>query len=97
MSGRALALAQRQRVLLTRSAELRIHASTQLAVLRPPLDLADQFRSGWRWLRAHPEWPIGVGLVVVVLRPRRAARWGLRLWTGWRLFRRLQRRVALVA
>ncbi|MDH4289755.1 MAG: YqjK-like family protein [Aquincola sp.] len=96
MSGRALALARRQQVLLARSAELRIHAATQLSVLRPPLDLADQFRSGWHWLRTHPEWPIGVAIMVVVLRPRRALRWGLRLWSGWRLLRRLQRRLAPV-
>jgi phage gp46-like protein len=39
-------------------------------------------------LREHPEWPIGAAVVVVLLKPRRALRWGMRLWWGWRTARR---------
>lgn len=93
---RAAALAQRQRRLLARSGELRLHLAAEAAVLQRPLELADRVHQGWRWLRTHPEVPL-VGLVVVaVLRPRRAWRWGMRLWLGWRTLQRVQRRLRAI-
>ena len=56
-----------------------------------PLALADRVRAGWLWLRAHPQLPLAAAVVLVVLRPRRAWRWGLRLWWGWRSWQRMQR------
>jgi len=90
---RAGALALRQRVLLVRSAELRGRFAADAAVLRRPLALADRVHEGWRWLRAHPEAPMAALVAVAVLRPRRAWRWGLRLWWGWRTVRRLQQQL----
>lgn len=91
---RATELALHQRQLLLRSTELRLRLMDDAQVLAPPLRLADRVHAGWRWLRDHPEVPLAAVAVVVVLRPRRALRWGLRLWTGWQTFRRLQRRVS---
>jgi len=90
---RAVALAVRQRVLLVRSAELRGRLAADAAVLQRPLALADRVHEAWRWLRAHPEAPIAALVVVAVLRPRRAWRWGLQLWWGWSTVRRLQRQL----
>lgn len=87
----AARLAQRQQQLLLRSQRLRTEFGQELQRLQPPLRLADRVQAGWRWLRAHPELPLGATLAVVVLRPRRAWRWGLRLWWGWRSWQRLQR------
>lgn len=84
----------RQRALLAQSARLRASWQTDLAALRPPLAVADQARDAWQWLRAHPEWPAGLAVVLVVARPRLALRWGLRLWTAWQWWRRLQPRLA---
>jgi hypothetical protein len=83
-----------QRALLARSARLRARWQADLATLRPPLALADQARDAWQWLRAHPQWPAGLAVVLVVARPRRVLRWGLRLWTAWQWWRRLQLRLA---
>ncbi len=94
---RAAALAQRQRLLLARSSELRVVLAADGAVLQRPLELADRVHQGWRWLAAHPEVPLAALVVVAVLRPRRALRWGLRLWTGWRTLRHLQRRLRAIA
>ena len=85
------ALALRQQALLLRSAALRSDLGRDLRRLQAPLALADRVRAGWQWLRAHPQVPLAAGLVLVVLRPRRAWRWGLRLWWGWRRWRRVQR------
>jgi hypothetical protein len=89
---RAQALQQRQLALMLRSAELRQDLAAQMAPLRAPLALADRVREGWRWLRANPEGPIAAAVVITILRPRRAWRWGVRLWWGWRTWRRLQRK-----
>lgn len=92
--GPAQLLAARQQALLARSAALRARWQTDLAALRPPLALADQLRDVWRWLYAHPEWPVGLAVAVAVARPRRVLNWGLRLWAGWQWWRRLQNRLA---
>jgi hypothetical protein len=85
-----------QMALLLRSAELRLEVATQGARLQTPLAVADRVREGWDWLRAHPEVPIAAAVVIAVLRPRRAWRWGVRLWWGWRSWRRLQRQLSRV-
>lgn len=87
------ALQQRQQALLQQSAALRTSLALQLRPWRPRLHVADQIHAAWGWLRAHPEWVLGAGLVVVVLRPKRALRWGLRLWSGLRLWRQFQRQL----
>lgn len=90
---RLAALALRQQLLLLRSAELRSRWAADTAVLRRPLALADRVQEAWRWLRANPAAPVAAVVVVAVLRPRRAWRWGLRLWWGWSALRRLQQRL----
>lgn len=87
--------ARRERLRL-RSAELRLTIARDAQVLAGPLALADQARAGWQWLREHPVVPAGVVLTLLVLRPRRALRWGGRLWSGWRLWRRAERALRLL-
>lgn len=88
---RLATLARRQQGLLLRSAALRSDLGRDLQHLQAPLALADRVRSGWHWLRAHPQAPLAAVVVLVVLRPRRAWRLGLRLWWGWRSWQRMQR------
>lgn len=91
-------LARRQQRLLVRSSELRNDFALHAQVLRQPLALADQVHSAWRWLRAHPELPLAAVGVVLLLRPRRSLgllwRLGWRLVAGWRLWQRVQGRLA---
>ncbi len=94
---RAFALALRQQQLLARSAELRARVAVEIAPLKQRLSTVDRVRSavsrGWLWLRRHPEVPAGLALAVVVMRPKRALRWGWRwgrrAWLGWQLYRRV--------
>jgi hypothetical protein len=91
MNQRARQLAMRQQLLLLRSAELRRDFIEQAAVWQTPLSLADRVHQGWQWLRAHPQAVAAGAVTLAVMRPRRAWRWGMRLWWGWRLWQRLQR------
>jgi hypothetical protein len=83
-------LRRRERLLL-RSGQLRVDWAQQVQVLRAPLGLADQARSATQWLMQHPEWPLGVAALIVVLRPGRALRWASYAWQGYGLYRRAQR------
>jgi hypothetical protein len=82
---------RRREQLMQRSDQLRLKWSQQVQVLRAPLGLADQARAAGHWLLQHPEWPLGVAALVVVLRPGRALRWATYVWQGYGLYRRVQR------
>jgi hypothetical protein len=83
-------LRRRERLVL-RSDQLRVTWSDQVQVLRAPLGVADKARSATQWLLQHPEWPLGVAALLVVLRPGRALRWASYAWQGYALYRRVQR------
>jgi len=83
-------LHRRERLVL-RSDQLRVTWSDQVQVLRTPLGVADKARSATQWLLQHPEWPLGVAALLVVLRPGRALRWASYAWQGYALYRRVQR------
>lgn len=76
--------------LLARSHTLRYRLGHQSQALQRPLAVADQARNGFAWLKAHPEWLVALVAVPVLLRPRRALAWTLKLWWGWRLLRRIR-------
>ena len=83
-------LVVRQQRLLLRSAQLRLALAAQVQVLKGPLAVADQARSGLKWLYNNPRWPLGVLLVLLVLRPRRIVLWGGRAWWAWASFKRVR-------
>jgi hypothetical protein len=89
-----LELTRRRERALMRSAELRGSLAQQARVLEAPLAAADKARAAARWLLQHPEWPVGVLVALVVVRPRRAVRWAFRLWWGWAAWQRGQRILA---
>ncbi len=84
-------LALRHQRLVARSGQLRQEWVRQVQVLQQPLSLADRALTGLNWLARHPLWPLGTVLVVLVLRPRRALRWGGRVWWAWTTLRRTLR------
>lgn len=61
-----------------------------LAAVEGVLDGADRFREGLAWLREHATAVTALALILLVLRPRFALRWGKRVWRGWRLYRQLR-------
>lgn len=85
---RRLRLLVRREVLLQRSTALRGQIGLQAQPWRRPLAWADRARDGLGWLREHPEWPVGAGVALLVMRPKRLLRWTVRGWAVWRLWRR---------
>ena len=81
-------LVLRQQRLLVRSTQLRLALAEQAQVFEKPLAVADQVRGSLQWLYRNPQWPLGALLVLLALRPRRALRWGGRLWLAWKTFDR---------
>lgn len=80
----------RRAQLMERSQALRWRLSGQAQALERPLALADGARRGIDWLRARPRWLLGLAALPLLLRPRRALGWGLKLWWGWGLWRRVR-------
>jgi hypothetical protein len=76
--------------LLARSGGLRERLAEEAQALERPLALADRARGALEWLAAHPQWLIAAVAVPIVLRPRRALAWALKLWGGWRLWRNVR-------
>ncbi len=84
--GRDTELALRQQLLVRRSDELRAGLAAECLPWRNQMS---RLQRALACLRSHPEWPAGVVLAAVALRPGRALRWGLRLWGGRRPWRQL--------
>lgn len=77
--------------LVALSESLRLQLGQQAQVLQGPLAVADQARNGFRWLMTHPQWIAVAVAVPIALRPGRALGWGLKLWSGWRMWRQIQK------
>jgi len=91
MSGvRRLQLQARRALLRQRSEALRAELGAKMGALQTPLSWVDRGRAGMGWLRRHPEWPVGLIAVLVVVRPRALLRWSGRAFGAWRLWRRLR-------
>lgn len=85
--------------LATRRGELKAQIAAQRATLAEStqplqtlLGAADQVALGANWVKAHPG-AVGAGaLLLSLLRPRRAWRWGKRGLALWRTWRGLRQR-----
>ena len=85
----------RQQQLLARSAALRASAGTQAQGLKKPLAWADKARAAAQWAYSNPVLPLGVGLVLAVVLPKRTMLiWGGRLWGAWTAYNRVRSVVA---
>ncbi len=74
----------RQRHLLSRSAELRESVASQAQGLKKPLALVDKALAAAQWVSRNPVLPLGVGLLLAVVLPKRTMLiWGGRLWGVW--------------
>ena len=88
MNNRATELALQRERLLMRSQQLRAQAVDQAAGLQPAFSVVDRVQDAWFWLRGHPEIVGGAALGLAILRPRRAFRLGLKVWSLWRVAQR---------
>lgn len=90
MNSRLLELALKKQRLQFKSDMLREKWRSHADGLAPVFGAADRVRAGVAWLRRHPEVLIGVGVAVVVAKPRAIWRWFKRGVVAWQFWRRGQ-------
>lgn len=88
MSARLLELALKKQRLQFKSDLLREEWRGHALGLAPVFGLADRVRTGFAWLRRHPEVLVGAGVAIAVARPRVVWRWFKRGVVAWQLWRR---------
>jgi YqjK-like protein len=89
MSANELQLRQQQ--LLIQSTGLRLQLRSDFQRLQRPAARADQARAALLWLYQHPQWPVGVLALLLILKPKRALAWTGKLWWLWKSTRLLRR------
>lgn len=77
--------------LLAQSRLLRERLAGETMPLQRALSVADAARDRVQWLMARPQWIAAIAAIPVLLRPRRALAWALKLWWGWRMMARVRR------
>ncbi len=87
--------AELQRHLLARSTELRLSVATQVQGFKKPIALVDKALAAAQWVSRNPVLPLGVGLMLAVVLPKRTMLiWGGRLWGLWSGYNRVRNVVA---
>jgi len=92
MNKKLIRLAERRERLVTRAAEQRVALAQNIEPYRIPLGLADRGINALRYIKSHPEWIVGVVVLLAALRPGRAGKWLGRGWVTWRLMYTLRGR-----
>ncbi len=80
---------KRQRLQLQAAAQ-RVMIMQAIESAAPAFGAAEKVRSGLRWAKAHPEWLAGIGVALLVARPRAFFRWAKRGFFVWRSLHRLR-------
>ena len=89
MNQKLIELALKKQRLQLQAAAQRVMIMQALESAAPAFGAAEKVRSGWRWAKAHPEWLAGIGVALLVARPRAFFRWAKRGFFIWRSLRRL--------
>ncbi|MBU7573452.1 MAG: YqjK-like family protein [Hydrogenophaga sp.] len=90
MNPRAVVLAMRRERLVLRSQQLRRQITTELQAVQPALTWVDRLQDALLWLRGNPLIATAGSLLLAVWRPRRAAGFGMRLWSAWKFVQGLR-------
>lgn len=84
-------LVQRRERLVAQAAAQRIALAQGIEPWRTPLALADQGLDALRFIKNHPLWVVGGGLLLLTaVRPGRAGKWLGMGWTAWKILLKLR-------
>lgn len=90
MNSAALELALKKQRLQIASESLRTGFAKHAAGLMPAFRTVDHLAEAARWLRRHPQLVVAAGVALIVMRPKRAWRWGQRAFVGWQAWQKVR-------
>ncbi len=90
MNPKIVELALKKQRLQLQAAAQRVMIMQALESASPAFGVAEKVRTGMRWIKSHPEWLAGIGVALLVARPRAFFRWAKRGFFVWRSLRRLR-------
>ena len=92
MNKKLIRLAEQRERLVAQVAAQRTALAQNIEPWRTPLALADQGLAALRYIKSHPEWIVGVVVLLAALRPSRVGKWLGRGWVTWQMMHTLRGR-----
>ena len=92
MNENLIQLAERRERLVAQAAAQRMALAQNIEPWRIPLALADRGLAALRFIKSHPAWIVGGGVLLAALRPGRAGKWLRRGWVTWKIMNNLRGR-----
>jgi YqjK-like protein len=92
MNEKLIRLAERRERLVAQAAAQRVALAQNIEPWRIPLTLADRGMTTLRYVKSHPEWIVGVVVLLAALRPGRVGKWLGRGWVTWQMMHSLRGR-----
>ncbi len=89
MNQTLISLAERRERLIAQAAAQRTALAENIEPWRAPLAIADQGLTALRYLRHHPAWIVGGGVILATLRLGGTMKWLRRGWFSWQVARRV--------
>lgn len=90
MSSRYTRILEKRAQLIAQSDMQRKLIGQCMVPWRKPLHYADQGIEVLRYLKQHPAWIVGTGMMLIALRPARTLKWLKLSWAAWILVRKLR-------
>jgi len=92
MNDKLIQLAERRERLVVQAAAQRTALAQNIEPWRRPLALADQGLAALRFVKSHPAWIVGGGVLLAALRPGHVWKWLWRSWVTWQIMHDLRSR-----
>ena len=92
MNEKLIRLAERRERLVAKAAAQRMALAQYIEPWRIPLARADQGLAALRFIKSHPAWLVGGGVLLAALRPGRVGKWLRRGWVTWQILHQLRGR-----
>lgn len=89
MNQKLLRLAQRREHLVAQAEAQRTALAQNVEPWRIPLALADQGLAALHFIKGHPAWVVGGGVLLATLRPGWVGKWLRRGWLAWQVMHKL--------
>jgi len=90
MNKTLIRLADRRERLVEQVAAQRVQLAQSIEPWRIPLARADQGLAALRYIKRHPAWLVGGGLLLATLQPGRFGIWLQRGWVAWQVMHQLR-------